>query len=301
MSYLKNCLDSVLDQDYPRDRFEIIVADNGSTDDSVNFLRANYSDICIIEYGTNHGFAKGNNLAVEHAKGDLLVFLNQDTIVHRKWLSSLVKGVTEHHYDVCHSNMLFPRNVEFEKAYKREFPENVYYYELTKYGYVNQVIKKFNEEIIETRAITGGSFIIKRSVLEEIEYLFDEEFGMYNEDTDLALRLSQNGFKIGVVPSSVVYHFTGFNFTFNRYNIWKNILMIRNRMMAFWKARRRVDFIYFLPYLLISQSHKTFSRSIEVENGLIKSIILASSALPLSLIGFIWFIVYISKLNKKAY
>lgn len=296
MSYLENCLNSVMDQDYPRHRYEIIVADNGSTDNSVSFLESKYEkDITLVKFGINNGFAKGNNLAVKYAKGDLLVFLNQDTIVHNQWLSALVKGIHDNNYDVCHSNMLFPRNAEFEKAYKREFPENIYYYELTKYGYVNQVIKNHNEGTISTRAIAGGSFIIKRSVLGEIEYLFDEKFGMYNEDTDLALRLSQEGFTIGVVPSSVVYHFTSFNFKFNKNNIWKNLIMIRNRMMAYWKALKREDFIYFLPYLIFSQSHKTFTRSVEVKNGIIKSILLATSVMPLSIISFIWFISSILK------
>ena len=53
-AYLENCLDSVENQDYPRDRFEIIVADNGSTDNSVNLLKTKYKDaITLLEYGTN--------------------------------------------------------------------------------------------------------------------------------------------------------------------------------------------------------------------------------------------------------
>jgi len=141
MSYLENCLNSVMDQDYPRHRYEIIVADNGSTDNSVSFLESKYEkDITLVKFGINNGFAKGNNLAVKYAKGDLLVFLNQDTIVHNQWLSALVKGIHDNNYDVCHSNMLFPRNAEFEKAYKREFPENIYEEKLI------SLIKKLNND-----------------------------------------------------------------------------------------------------------------------------------------------------------
>lgn len=290
MYYLKDCLDSILDQSYPQDQFEIIIADNNSTDNSVNFLKSNYDSVKILEFKTNHGFAKGNNLAAEHAKGDMLAFLNQDTIVHKEWLSALVKGVYEENYDVCQSNMLFPRNEEFEKAHRREFPQKVYFYELTKYGYVNQIIREFGPTIIQTKALAGGSFIIKRSVLNQLEYLFDEKFGMYNEDTDLALRIAKKGFKIGVVPSSVVYHFTKFSFKFNSYNIWKNLIMMRNRLIAYFKALEKKEFLCFLPYLIISQSHKTFTRSVEINNGLVKSIFLSLCIIPLSIVSLIWFL-----------
>ena len=300
ISYLKDCIDSVLDQDYPRGDYEIIVADNASTDGSVDFLRLRYSgELRIIEYGVNHGFAKGNNLALRHARGELLVFLNQDTIVHRRWLSELVRGVTDAGYDVCHSNMLLPRNAEFDGAEERRFPKNIYYYELTRYGHVHQVVRKYSDDIIETRALAGGSFIIKKSVLDEVGVLFDECFCMYSEDTDLALRLVRKGFRIGVVPSSVVYHFTRFSFGLNRYNVWKNLIMVRNRMMAFWKSSGPGEFARVLPYLLASQPQKVFTRSREVKNSRIKSALLACSTVPLSLISLLWFIATIPKLEKK--
>lgn len=304
ISYLKGCLDSVIDQDYPKNKYEIIIADNGSTDGSVSFLRSNYNGLHIIEYGMNHGFAKGNNLAVKHARGDLLVFLNQDTVVHRHWLSALVTGVSNGGYGLCHSNMLLPRNDEFKGVYERKFPENIYYYELTKYGYVSQIIKNLSEndkDIIETKAVAGGSFIIKKSVLDDIGVLFDENFGMYSEDTDLALRLSQRGYKIGVIPSSVVYHFTNFEFRISRYNISKNLIMVRNRIMTFWKSSRMKDFIYLLPYLFISQSHKVFTRSTELKNSSVKSFFLACSVLPLSFMGFLWFILSVSKIGRQTH
>ena len=242
---------------------------------------------------------KGTILHWNHAKGNLLVFLNQDTVVHNQWLSALVKGVTNGTYDVCHSNMLFPRNEEFKGIYEKKYPKNLYYYELTKFGYVNQIKRDLTEDIIETKALAGGSFIIKRNVLDKLSYLFDETFGMYNEDTDLALRLSKKGFKIGVVPTSVVYHFTNFKFKFNKYNLWKNLIMIRNRIAAYCKALNTKKFICFLPYLIFSQSHKVHTRSRELNNSYIKSSILACTVLPLSIISLMWFITSFTKISRK--
>jgi len=295
VAYLENCLDSVENQDYPRDRFEIVVADNGSTDDSVSLLKRRYEDaIVLLEYGTNHGFARGNNIAIGHAKGDLLVLLNQDTIVESEWLSGLVSGIVDGGFDVCHSNMLLPRNEEFENAYKKESPKNIYYYELNGYGYVEQIVRRGgNNSIIGTRFLSGACFIIKRSVIEALGYLFDEDFGSYNEDMELGLRLTRNRFKIGVVPSSVVYHLSSFSFSMSRYNIWKNLIIIRNRFIVFWKSSNSRDFLHFLPRLIISQSHKVFRRSVELNNGIPKSFILACSVLPLSLISFFWFMAFL--------
>jgi len=294
MSYLENCLDSIENQDYPQDKREIIVADNGSTDNSVSLLKTKYKDaVTLLEYGINHGFARGNNLAVEHAKGDLLVFLNQDTIVERKWLSGLVGGIVSSDFDVCHSNMLLPRNGEFKNVYTKESPRNIYYYELNTFGYVEQIIRDHSNGIIKTRFLSGACFIIKRGVIETLRYLFDEDFGSYNEDMDLGLRLVHSGFKIGVVPTSVVYHLSSFSFECSRHNIWKNLMIIRNRFIVFWKSSNGRDFLHFLPRLIVSQSHKVFRRSRELKHGFSKSCILACSVLPLSLIGFLWFIVFI--------
>lgn len=297
LQYMEGCLDSLLDQDYPRNMYEIIVADNGSTDNSFSFLKSKYhNEIILVGYGENHGFAKGNNLAIHYTKGDLLVFLNQDTIVGKTWLSGLVSGIVNH-YDACHSNMLLPRNIEFKNMYNRKLPEKIYYYEINKYGYVEQIIKDYNNCVIETKFLSGASFIIKRSVLKEIGYLFDESLGSYNEDMDLGFRLVANGYKVGVVPSSVVYHLSRFSFKFNKYNVWKNLIISRNRFVVFWKALNYVNFLCFLPYLFISQSHKVYTRSIEIENSLFISTLLASSVLPLTIISFIWFVLSIPRIG----
>lgn len=303
LSYMKDCLDSVLSQDFPRDNYEIIVADNASTDGTVDFVRSNYPGVNVRELGSNHGFAAGNNLALEYAKGDLLVFLNQDTIVLKDWLSALVDSVTVGGYDCCHSNMLLPRNDEFSGAHEKLFPKKLYYYELTKYGHVEQIVRSLDDiktDVVGSRAISGGSFIIRQDVLDAVRVLFDHDFGMYNEDTDLALRLAGKGFRIGVVPGSVVYHFTNFSFKMSRYNIWKNVVMIRNRMLAFWKSLSVASFTLMLPYLLLSQPQKIFSRSRELGNGFVISAALAAAVAPLVVASFFWFIISIPAASRQA-
>lgn len=91
--YLENCLDSLQKIDFPKNNYEIIMIDNHSIDTSIDFTKKNFPEIKIIESETNLGFARGCNLGVLSAKGKYVVFLNTDTKVDTKWLSSLVKRI----------------------------------------------------------------------------------------------------------------------------------------------------------------------------------------------------------------
>jgi len=87
---LKECLTSVFSIDYPKDKYEVIVVDNDSQDDSVNYIKKNFPKVKIIESIKNLGFTGGNNLGIKRAKGEYYVFLNSDTRVDENWLKELV-------------------------------------------------------------------------------------------------------------------------------------------------------------------------------------------------------------------
>jgi GT2 family glycosyltransferase len=89
--FLPVCLDSLQSQSYPKDDVEVIVADNGSTDESLELLREDYSWVRVLENQANLGFASGNNRAISHSKGDYIVLINNDTQASSRWLESLVE------------------------------------------------------------------------------------------------------------------------------------------------------------------------------------------------------------------
>ena len=90
-NYLKRCLFSVLDTKYPN--FEVIFVDNASTDSSLKLVEKNFGNdkrLRIFKSNENLGFSAGNNFGFSQAKGDYIVFLNNDTIVDPYWLDALV-------------------------------------------------------------------------------------------------------------------------------------------------------------------------------------------------------------------
>lgn len=94
--YLSACLDALNAQTYERDGYEVIVADNGSNDDSLSLLKEKYPWVKIIENGRNLGFSRGNNVAIQSTRSDFVVLLNNDTAPSSDWLYNLVQTALEH-------------------------------------------------------------------------------------------------------------------------------------------------------------------------------------------------------------
>lgn len=90
---LEDCLGSLRDIDFPKEKYEIIVVDNNSTDTSLDFITSNFPEIRVVGSEKNLGFAAGCNLGVENAKGEYIVLLNTDTKVDKFWLNELVRSI----------------------------------------------------------------------------------------------------------------------------------------------------------------------------------------------------------------
>ena len=89
------CLSALRTQTWPRDRFETIVLDNASRDDSLRLLRTQFPEVRVIAESRNTGFAVGNNLAIREARGDVVALLNNDTIPDPFWLEELHRAISE--------------------------------------------------------------------------------------------------------------------------------------------------------------------------------------------------------------
>jgi GT2 family glycosyltransferase len=198
--WLDGCLSSVLALDPPPE--EVILADNGSTDGSVEYVRQRYPDVTIVALERNFGFAGGNNAGARRASGKYLAFLNNDATVEQDWLAKLV-GVAEHDARVglVTSRIVFmdqPGTIDSAGdgylrcggAFKRE------------HGGASGTP---SPRPLEVFGACGAAFLIRRELFDRLGG-FDEHFFMVYEDVDLSYRARLAGARCVYVPDATVLH-----------------------------------------------------------------------------------------------
>jgi GT2 family glycosyltransferase len=203
LKFLNDCLSSVYKQTYQN--FDVYFVDNGSNDDSVNFVKKYFSRAKIVQLKTNTGFAKGNNEGIKEAFKDVdveyVVCLNNDTIVDKNWLYGLVELVDlENKIDMVGSLSLLPSGRVYSIGAR--FNKNLCDLSI---GY-GQDAGQYTDSR-EIFAPHGVSALYSRRLLKDVG-LFDEDFFAYCEEFDLGLRARNKGYKAVFAPSSKLIHLT---------------------------------------------------------------------------------------------
>ena len=189
---LQKCLDSLLKVNY--DNFEIILVDNNSTDGSVEFITKNYPSLIIIKLDSNKGFAEPNNVAAKISKGKYLLFLNNDTVVTPNFISEMVKVMeTDKKIAICQSLLLKPDGSVDSSG---DFIDHL--------GVVYNS-KTEIDEIREVSSARGASMLIRSDIFEKLDG-FDQKFFVTFEDVDLCWRSWILGYRVLIIPTSIVYH-----------------------------------------------------------------------------------------------
>ena len=189
---LQKCLDSLLKVRY--DNFEIILVDNNSTDGTVEFITKNYPSLIIIKLDSNKGFAEPNNVAAKISKGKYLLFLNNDTVVTPNFISEMVKVMeTDKKIAVCQSLLLKPDGSVDSSG---DFIDHL--------GVVYNSKTKI-DEIREVSSARGASMLVRSDIFEKLDG-FDQKFFITFEDVDLCWRSWILGYRVLIIPTSIVYH-----------------------------------------------------------------------------------------------
>jgi GT2 family glycosyltransferase len=261
--FLDGCLAAVLDQDYPRDQYEVLFVDNGSSDGSLALTQERFPEIRTIPLDRNYGFGGGNNRGAAHVRGDLVVFLNADTVVHQGWLGGLVRAIdADPQVKACSAAGLAPDCPGFEAMEREALPPHVYYADIVRFGHVGLNRIRSDAPPRRTLHLAGCTAMLDLSILEELEYLFDEDFFLDGDDTDLGLRINSLGYRMVVVPEAVFYHLAK-NVPARLKLSWRTLQrmvhMHRNRLVAYYRNMHTAEFILALPVLLLGSPLKPFT------------------------------------------
>lgn len=212
--FLKDCLNAVYNQTYKN--FDVYFVDNGSIDDSLEYVRKSFPKTKIIQLDKNYGFAKGNNIAIKESLKDkeikYIVCLNNDTIVNKNWLKELIKTAEkDKKIGMVTSKSYFKEGtiqnagLSFEKALQVNKNGGI----SVGYGKREQEIKVLLKDI-EIFAACGVAPLYKRKLLEEIYKqdgeFFDEDFFAYAEDLDIGFRARLLGWKAVLSSNAKLIH-----------------------------------------------------------------------------------------------
>lgn len=180
--------------------YEIVAVDNASTDGVIDYLKKQ-RDINLIANKINRNFAGANNQGAKAAKGEVLIFLNNDTEVHKNWLEPILKDIGEDSkIGAIGTKLLFPDGTIQHAGVvisPDKTPRHIYYQANPDELWVNK--KR------EFQVVTAACIAIPKKVFNEVGG-FDEKFVNGLEDVDLCLKIKKAGYKVIYEPKSVITH-----------------------------------------------------------------------------------------------
>ena len=221
---IRDCLQSIYATTHSTD-FEVIVSDNGSTDGSVEYIRKEYPQTRVIENGVNLRFAKGNNVAIRASRGEYVLILNPDTIIHEGALDGMVRFADEHPDAGAFGCRVQSVDGSFQPVVRPlHTPRSEWCWALG-IGQLAHLSEWFHAgayvnwhgETERTAGWLAGCFILARGELLRQLGGFDEQFFYYYEDTDLCRRIWESGHSILYTPKFSITHLGGQS-TINRFN-----------------------------------------------------------------------------------
>lgn len=222
--------------DYSRDEATVYVADNASTDNSLEVLKRHFPEIKIIVLEKNWGFAEGYNKALEQIEAKYYVLLNSDVEVPHHWLTPLIEFMDNHpDTAACQPKLLSEKNRDaFEYAGACGGFIDRYGYPFCR-GRVFETVENDNGQYdyaTEVFWATGACMVVRADDFKRSGG-FDARFFAHNEEIDLCWRLRLSGRKIYCIPDSFVYHIGGG--TLPKNNPMKTYLNFRNNLTMLYK------------------------------------------------------------------
>jgi GT2 family glycosyltransferase len=210
LKHLQRFIPSVVSSTYPN--LDIVVADNASTDQSMEWLQKNYPSVRIIPGHTNLGFAGGYNFFLKQIESDYYVLLNSDVLVSANWIEPVIDLMEkEISIAACQPKILsadHPGHFEYAGASGGWIDQLGYPFSR---GRIFDTVEKDHgqyDDAVPVFWASGAAFFIRSKLFHEVGGFY-EPFFAHQEEIDLCWRLQRNGYQIYVCPDAVVYHLGG--------------------------------------------------------------------------------------------
>ncbi|MDB4915948.1 MAG: glycosyl transferase, family 2 [Gemmatimonadetes bacterium] len=215
---------------------EVLIVDNGSTDDTIAQTAHSFPSAHVIPLGRNTGFAYANNRAAEQASAPLIALINNDVLIEPGYFAAVVRAADAHpEFDVFATQMLMLRRPGVVDN-RGLFPSIVGHLRQRDAGQARVPERPSQEEF----GASGGACVVRRSLLRQIG-LFDESLGSYHEDVDFAQRARAADARCWYVHEAVVLHHG--SATASAMPEWKfemltrNMSVMRRRWLRPWQFR----------------------------------------------------------------
>lgn len=244
ISYIKNCLDSLLVEKAEKD-FAIIVVDNHSTDGSRELVREQYPQVELICFEENTGFCKAVNAGIEASKTEFVILLNNDTTVETGFVEALEEAMERH----PKAFSVGAKMVDMKNPGVVDDAGD--FYCALGWAFARGTGKAADRYTKETEVFSAcaGAAIYRKSLLDEIGY-FDELHFAYLEDLDIGYRAKIYGYRNYFTPNAVVHH-AGSASSGSKHNAFKVDLSSKNSVYVIYKNMPWLQQIINLPFLML--------------------------------------------------
>lgn len=252
---LYDCLKSIRENTHTV-RFEILVVDNDSRDGTVEMLRKEFPDVCVIVNDHNAGFTRPSNQALRACQGKYALLLNNDTLVPPGALDRLVEFMEAHPaVGICGPKVL-NRDGTLQKQCRRSFatPWDLFCYfsGLSTLFPKSRLFGRYlmtymdGDTLHEADAISGSCMLLRREVMNQIG-LLDERFFAYQEDADYCFRAKQAGWKVYYFPGAQIIHYGGMGGS--RINPYRSIIEWHKSYFQYYRKNLASRYIFLFNWL----------------------------------------------------
>lgn len=261
---------------------KVVLADNGSTDNSVAYMQSAFPNVKLIAFSENHGFAEGYNRAINQVDAEYVVLLNSDIETTENWLIPMIEYL-DRNPDFA---AVQPKILDYKRKTHFEYAGAAGGF-IDRYGYPfcrGRILESVEEDsgqyddVIPIFWATGAALCIRKKEYEEAGGL-DGRFFAHMEEIDLCWRLNARGKKIACVPQSAVYHVGGASLSMESprksyLNFRNNLLMLyknlpSEKFLRVFSIRMFLDFLAMMHLVVqgksgnaaaVARSHRDFHR-----------------------------------------